>query len=220
MTGKEYSVEIKRILFRVISFIESEKKGPKIPLNNTLERTQACLAISTTSINNLKREMREIIEEEQQQLDAQKQNEDHKVHFLRGRTPDTTSSFSDYTSTVCTTRSGIVQSKTNTSSHRKQHRLGTTAKAFISVPEPRPPKKIGNVGRKSIILSEFAEDTIRYTFHQMLAEKTYPTIVTLLARLQAEYPDFPVQTKSTLLKKMKQLGFKYRKTSKLTIALE
>ena len=107
-----------------------------------------------------------------------------------------------------------------TKSHRKCEWSTANARFFISVPEPLPPKKKGNVGRKSIILSSLAEDTIRYVFHQMLSEKIYPTISTLLARLQKEHPDFPIRTESTLLKTMKRLGFKYRATSKLTTALE
>ena len=59
---------MKRIFFfRVIAFIESEKSGVQIPLNNTTERCQICLGISRTSITNLKREMRELEKQEQEQ---------------------------------------------------------------------------------------------------------------------------------------------------------
>jgi hypothetical protein len=54
MSGHEFSLEMKRVFFRVIAFIESEKYGPKIPLNNTLERPQGCLGISIRSISNLR----------------------------------------------------------------------------------------------------------------------------------------------------------------------
>jgi hypothetical protein len=36
---------MKRFVFRLIAFIESEKYGPGIPLNNTLARSEACLGI-------------------------------------------------------------------------------------------------------------------------------------------------------------------------------
>jgi hypothetical protein len=53
-----------------------------------------------------------------------------------------------------------------------------------------------------------------------LKEKIYPTIATLLAHLLAEYSDFPIRIESTLLKKMKEIGFQYRKTATVRIALE
>jgi hypothetical protein len=105
-------------------------------------------------------------------------------------------------------------------SHRKWHQSVLDAISFVSVPEPTPPQKFGNVGRKSIILSALPEDTIRYVFHQMFEEKIYPKITTVLPRLHAEQSDFPIETESTLLKKMKEIGFKYRKPAKITMALE
>ena len=107
-----------------------------------------------------------------------------------------------------------------TKSHRKREWSTAHARSFISVPESLPPKKIGNVGRKTIALSFLDQDTIRYVFHQMLSEKIYPSISTLLGRWQKEHPDFPIRTESTLLKTMKRLGFKYRVTSKFPVALE
>ena len=65
MSGEELSVEMKRLFFCVIAFIESEKSGARIPLSNTLERSQVCLGISLRSINNLRKEMRELKEQEQ-----------------------------------------------------------------------------------------------------------------------------------------------------------
>ncbi|CAF2893679.1 unnamed protein product [Rotaria sp. Silwood2] len=54
----------------------------------------------------------------------------------------------------------------------------------------------------------------------MLEETIYPTITTLLARLLAEHSDFPIRTESTLLKKMKEIGFQYRRTATVRIALD
>ncbi len=54
MSGQEFSLEMKRLFFRVITFIESEKYGPRIPLYNTFERIQTCLGISIRSISTVK----------------------------------------------------------------------------------------------------------------------------------------------------------------------
>ena len=45
-TGEEFSVQVKQLLFRVIDFVESEKDGPIIPLNNVGERLVKMLNIS------------------------------------------------------------------------------------------------------------------------------------------------------------------------------
>ena len=91
------------------------------------------------------------------------------------------------------TASQVSSPTTNTkNSHRKREWSTANARSFISVPEPLPPKKIGKVGRKPIVLSSLAQDTIRYVFHQMLSEKIYPSVSTLFALLQREHPDFPI----------------------------
>ena len=45
-TGEEFSVQVKQLLFHVIDFVESEKDGPIIPLNNVGERLVKMLNIS------------------------------------------------------------------------------------------------------------------------------------------------------------------------------
>ena len=226
MSGQEFSVEVKRIYFRVIAFMESEKNGAKIPLNNTKERSQVCLGLSRASITNLKKEMRELEEQEQQQQQqeqkekTEEENKYGQARRTRSATAQSLSASSASNITTTTASRTTSPSASNRKSHRKRELSASDAKSLIPTPEPLPPKKKGTVGRKPVILSCFAEDTIRYVFHQMLSEKIYPSTATLLARLQAEHPDFPIQTESTLLKNMKRLGFKYRATSKVSVALE
>ena len=79
--GYEYSAELKEIFFRVISFIESEKNGTKIPVYNTTQGIQAILGISERSIFNLKSEMKRLkehAENEQKKKDEEKQKENQE----------------------------------------------------------------------------------------------------------------------------------------------
>jgi hypothetical protein len=59
-TGKEFSEDLKQMMFRVILFVENEKNGPTIPLYNVNERLNGMLGISKQSISNLKKEMNEV----------------------------------------------------------------------------------------------------------------------------------------------------------------
>jgi len=47
-------------MYRVIQFVKSEKYGIKIPLNNVNDRLGAMLGVSSLSIDNLKKELKEI----------------------------------------------------------------------------------------------------------------------------------------------------------------
>ncbi|CAF2766409.1 unnamed protein product [Rotaria sp. Silwood2] len=47
-------------MYRVIQFVKSEKYGIKIPLNNVNDRLCAMLGVSSRSIDNLKKELKEI----------------------------------------------------------------------------------------------------------------------------------------------------------------
>jgi hypothetical protein len=90
----------------------------------------------------------------------------------------------------------------------------------VAWPNPSSPKKTGHSGRSSIRLSEYGEDMIRYQFNLMLAEKIYPTLDRLLSRLLSDYQDFPIHSRNTLAKIMRELGFTYSKTSTATIPLD
>lgn len=54
----------------------------------------------------------------------------------------------------------------------------------------------------------------------MLAEKLYPTTEKLLCRLQDDDRDFPIQSKTSLWRWMKRLGYEYKATSKISIPLD
>jgi hypothetical protein len=43
--GHEFSVELKKVMFQVIEFVDSEKDGLKIPLTSTCARIMALLGI-------------------------------------------------------------------------------------------------------------------------------------------------------------------------------
>ena len=58
--GKEFSKDLKEMMFCVILFVENEKNGPIIPLYNVNERLSAMLDISDRSIWNFKKEMNEL----------------------------------------------------------------------------------------------------------------------------------------------------------------
>jgi predicted nucleotidyltransferase len=75
--GNEFSQEIKQLMFNVIRFVESEKNGPVIPLNNVNERLESILDISVSSVERLKKEIREEksrLEEEKKKIDEEKEN--------------------------------------------------------------------------------------------------------------------------------------------------
>jgi len=75
--GNEFSQEIKQLMFNVIKFVESEKNGSVIPLNNVNERLESILGISMASVERLKKEMREEksrLEDEKKKIDQEKQN--------------------------------------------------------------------------------------------------------------------------------------------------
>ena len=75
-------------------------------------------------------------------------------------------------------------------------------------------------GRPEVNLSDFGKDMIRYEFHLLLAERVYPALDRIMNRLLADFPDFPIKIKTTLSKELKQMGFVYRKTSKIKAPLE
>jgi hypothetical protein len=80
-TGYEFSQELKQLIFNVIKFVENEKNGPVIPLNNVNDRLESMLGISLSSIRRLKQEMREErdrIMEEKRAVDQAKQDKKHE----------------------------------------------------------------------------------------------------------------------------------------------
>ena len=181
------------IYFRVIDFVERERDGVIIPLHKTTARLMKMLGIEEASIGRLKKELAE-------QRQEQKEKLEEAVHRSRTRT-----------------QSAAVSSR----SHRKRRWSSVALSDTIStIPFPVPPRKTGNSGRPPFVLTEMAEDTIRYHFHLILAEKRYPTIINLLSSIHNEHPNFPTQSQTTLWRHMKRLGFSYKQTSKVPIPLD
>ena len=82
------------------------------------------------------------------------------------------------------------------------------------------PRKTRNSGRSPLVLTEMAEDTIRYHFHLILAAKRYPAIINLLSSIHNEHSNFPIQSQTTLWRHVKRLGFSYKQTTKVPIPLD
>ena len=58
--AKEFSPQTREIVYQIIQFVMSETNGIRIPLNNVNDRLCAMLGVSFRSIDNLKKEMKEI----------------------------------------------------------------------------------------------------------------------------------------------------------------
>ena len=191
--GEEFSIELKMIFFRVIDFVERERDGVIIPLHKTTARLIKMLGIEEALIDRLKKELAE---------QRQEQNEKLEEAINRPRTR---------------TQSAAVPIR----SHRKRRWSSVALTDIIStIPFPVPPRKTGNSGRPPFVLTEMAEDTIRYHFHLILAEKRYPTIINLLSSIHNEHPNFPIQSQTTLWCHMKRLDFSYKQTRKMPIPLD
>ena len=151
------------------------------------------LCIEASSIGRLKKELAE-------QRQEQKEKLEEAVDRSRTRT-----------------QSAAVPSRY----HRKRRWSSVALSDTIStIPFPVPPRKTENLGRPPFVLSEVAEDTIRYHFNLILAEKRYPTIINLLSSIHNEHPNFPIQSQTMLWRHMKRLGFSYKQTSKVSIPLD
>ena len=137
--GYEFSQEIKQLMFNVIDFVESEKTGSVIPLNNVNDRLKSMLGISMASVERLRREMREEknrIADEQKKVDQAKQDKENQELEMARR-------FRHASST-----SSITSSSTFTD-------IETT------VPVATPPRKLDQCGRPPITLSEEEQENIR-----------------------------------------------------------
>jgi hypothetical protein len=140
-TGHDFSRETKQMMFNVIKFVEREKGGCIIPLNNVNDRIHSILGISMTSVERLKREM---LEKENELIQLQKKRDQEKQDkedaairaTLRLRNPRTRSSSSSVTaafSSITTTFMPIAKSS----------------------------RKRGQSGRSPILLTENQKENIR-----------------------------------------------------------
>jgi hypothetical protein len=81
-TGVDFSQDVKQIMFHVIQFVEREKGGCLIPLNNVNDRIKSILGISMSSVDRLKKEIREqereMLEKENELIALQKKRDQEK----------------------------------------------------------------------------------------------------------------------------------------------
>jgi len=152
-TGHDFSRETKQMLFNVIKFVEREKGGCIIPLNNVNDRIHSILGISMTSVERLKREMREqereMLEKENELIQLQKKRDQEKQDkedaairaTLRLRNPRTRSSSSTSSSSSVTAAFSSI----------------TTT----FMPIAKSSRKRGQSGRSPILLTENQKENIR-----------------------------------------------------------
>lgn len=202
--GQEFSVELKKVFFRVIDFMEKERTGPIIPLSLSTARLVAALGISERSIFNLKTEMKNLRDEERSSKEKIGLNE----RQLRSRASSSGESIEN---------SSLIQ---RSHRHRQFSASSVISTSFVSVPDPLPPKKTSNSGRPQTLLSESESDEIRLTFHLILSQRIYPTTQMLLDHLMSLNPDFPITSKTSLWRHMKKIGFRFNSTGRVSIALD
>ena len=150
--GKEFSIEEKILIFRVIEFVESERNGLQIPLTSTSARVMTLLGISYSSIYRLKKEIEEL--RQQTTVEDDRKDEAMNIEDSTIRTPAQASSVAAPT--------GHQKAKKTWSVKEIASRAATEAS------ESTAPKKKENVGRRQVALSENAENAIRYHFHLIL----------------------------------------------------
>ncbi|CAF3280599.1 unnamed protein product [Rotaria socialis] len=188
--GHEFSVGGKVLIFTVTRFCEQEKAGPIIPLNNVVERISTLLGISERSVNRLKKEMHQLMEQEKQEIEKQekqkREKENEHKYQLRSQTKSD-SDLKNYQPFMILPRSKILH-------ERKRHTESLTASIEeVSIPKPLSKKK-GYSGGTKLFLAEYAKNTIRYSFYLLLEEKIYPTTARLLSRLRQDFDDFTIHS--------------------------
>ena len=139
-TDVEFSQELKQLMFNVIQFVENEKSGTIIPLNNVNDHLQAMLGISLSSVRRLKEEMRQDegrLIEERQLIEQERQRKENQRLELTNR-PRQRRSISR--ESACFTTVDVTEA---------------------TMPVARAPLKLDNSGRTGIILSEEEQENIR-----------------------------------------------------------
>jgi hypothetical protein len=139
-TGYEFSQELKQLVFNVIKFVENEKNGPVIPINNVNDRLQSMLGISLSSVKRLKQEMREEQDrmmEEKRAIDQAKRDKENEAmeaicRLRHPRSPTVASTYSPADNTM-----------------------------YLAMPVTRSPRKLAHSGRPHIGLSEQEQENIR-----------------------------------------------------------
>ena len=139
-TGVEFSQELKQLMFNVIQFVENEKSGTIIPLNNVNDRLQAMLGISLSSVRRLKEEMRQDegrLIEERQLIEGERQRKENQRLEVTNRLRQRRSISRE---SACFTTVDVTEA---------------------TIPVARAPLKLGNSARTGIILSEEEQENIR-----------------------------------------------------------
>jgi len=101
----------------------------------------------------------------------------------------------------------------------EQERFVRSTRSSSSSLSPTALSPTSRSGRPKVQLTMLEEDTIRLTFHQLLKDKMYPTVENLLLTLLNQNPEFPIKSKTSLRRKMKELGFRYRETTKAKVLM-
>jgi len=101
----------------------------------------------------------------------------------------------------------------------EQERFVRSTRSSSSSLSPTALSPTSRSGRPKVQLTMLEEDTIRLTFHQLLKDKMYPTVENLLLTLLNQNPEFPIKSKTSLRRKMKELGFRYRETKKAKVLM-
>ncbi|CAF2823256.1 unnamed protein product [Rotaria sp. Silwood2] len=157
-TGHEFTAQEKLLIFKVIRFCEQEKTGPIIPLYNVVERIAKMLDISETSVKRLKKEMNELIQQQQTELEEEqnrKQQEERELaenkRQLRSQTKLDSASQD---------RSTFSKPKRL---HRRQSHTGSlaAAKNHSSIPRPYSPQK---KGKRCLIVRININENINFLF--------------------------------------------------------
>ena len=146
-TGYEFSQELKQLAFNVIKFVENEKNGPVIPLNNVNDRLQSMLGISLASVKRLKQEMRE---------EQERMMEETRVIDQEKRAIEQAKRDKDNQATEATRRLRHPRSPTAASTYSP-----TDNTMDIAMPVARPPRKLAHSGRPRTVLSEQEQENIR-----------------------------------------------------------
>lgn len=75
-------------------------------------------------------------------------------------------------------------------------------------------------GRPKIAFDDFTLGIIRRSIFDFYMNKMFPTIEALLAKLKESMPDFPDVSKSTLYRRVKNLGFRFKKLNRKPVLME
>ena len=138
--GSEYSQREKQLIFNVISFVESEKRGCIVPLYNVSERLKTMLGISMSSVEKLKREFRE----GKERLDEEKRKVEDEEEMKKKKEEE------------------LVLRLRHRSSSRAERQFSPIARPVEQkIPTAREPTKAAQSGRSAFVLSEQQQEHIR-----------------------------------------------------------